>query len=336
MSTEDFTFEDRARQAATGINEAVNTAELQLFAAGIPALRTAGNARRRFDGSERWVAAAGAFAAILIVVGIAMLPGRLFSPDSEGATTEATTPNAIVAPIDSTPDFGPAETIPVDVSDPEPTTTVPPENASTIVPVDSTAPDLTVDRPDDGVTVSEYLMQFRGTTEPGATVLAAGEWKADVDELGNWEIILGLNSGSNIVTFTARDDAGNETTAQIIVNYDPPSPTTSTTGPDGEPGPGDGEGTEEEATAFAAFAQFETCEVNPPFNVYWGTAPAGDKVTILSPFGEDHQVYAVETGSWEIRVEFPDAPYNEGFVVTVKHVASGESLGFESTSFVEG
>ena len=34
------TLEDRARRAAAGVKEAVDTADLQLFAAGIPALRT--------------------------------------------------------------------------------------------------------------------------------------------------------------------------------------------------------------------------------------------------------------------------------------------------------
>ena len=335
MSTEDLTFEDRARQAAAGINEAVNTAELQLFAAGVPALRTAGAGGRRFNGSERWIAAAGAFAAILIVVGLAMLPGRLFSPDSEVATTEATVPDGIVAPIDSTPDTDATERTPTEPTTVESTTTEPADDGSTTIAVDATPPVLTVTAPEDGVTVSDYLMQFHGTTEPGAFVIAAGEWEADVDESGNWEIILGLNSGPNIVTFTAQDAAGNETTVQVTVNYDPPSPTTTTTTAEGEPGPGDGEGTDDEAVAFSASAQFEICEEIPPFNVYWGTAPPGDKVTITSEFGGG-TVHADESGNWEIRVEYPEAPYGEGFLVSVNHVESGETRGFEFTSLADG
>ena len=53
--------------------------------AGIPALRVPEPSRRRIAGGERWIAAAGAFAAILVVVGLAVLPGRLFAPDGNEA-----------------------------------------------------------------------------------------------------------------------------------------------------------------------------------------------------------------------------------------------------------
>ena len=220
------TLEDRARRAAAGVKEAVDTADLQLFAAGIPALRTPETSPRGFRGFDRWIAAAGAFAAILIVVGLALLPGRLFAPDNDTATPQTTLPDSTVSSVVPDPDG--EETV---VTDAEPETTTSTTEAAetpTTIAVDTMPPELAITSPSDGATVTKGTIQFRGTTEPGARVIAAGQWEADVDAEGNWEIILGVSSGSNIATFTAIDEAGNETTAQVTVSYDPPSPTTTT------------------------------------------------------------------------------------------------------------
>ena len=134
----------------------------------------------------------------------------------------------------------------------------------------------------------------------------------------NWEIIMAVNSGSNIATFTAIDEAGNETTEQVSFVYDPPSPTT-TVPPDDTP--------------FAAENVYGTCSEFPPFDVYHGTAPAGSKITITSEHGGG-TVYANELGQWEIQVFFEAAPYNVEFPVTVKHVESGATRVFGFTSLV--
>lgn len=330
-----LTFEERARQAAAGVKEAVDSADLQLFSAGIPALRTPEPAPSGFRWSDRWVAAAGAFAAIVIVVGLALLPGRLFAPDGEvAATTQPTVPDSVVLPTNGT---GGTEGTVTTVAE---TTTTTQADGPTTVAADTTPPELKVLSPEDGATVrgeqsetGRGLLQFLGTTEVGATVIAAGQWEADVAADGSWEIVLGLNSGSNIVDFTAIDAAGNETTVQVTVIYEPPAPTTttSTTEPEQEP---DGEGTSG-AADFTAAAQFGSCSEIPPFDVYWGTAPAGAKVTISSEYG-DGTVYADSTGNWEIRVEFPEAPTGVEFPVTVTHVESGESKVFTFVSLVEG
>ena len=324
------TLEDRARRAAAGVKEAVDTADLQLFAAGIPALRTPETSPRGFRGFDRWIAAAGAFAAILIVVGLALLPGRLFAPDNDTATPQTTLPDSTVSSVVPDPDG--EETV---VTDAEPETTTSTTEAAetpTTIAVDTMPPELAITSPSDGATVTKGTIQFRGTTEPGARVIAAGQWEADVDAEGNWEISLGVSSGSNIATFTAIDEAGNETTAQVTVSYDPPSPTTTTSTTLPEEEPGDGEGA---AIEFTVMAQFETCEESPPFNVYWGTAPAGHKVAIGSEYGEG-SVFADETGNWELRVEFPEAPYGEEFLVTARHLESGEARSFGFTSLADG
>ena len=314
MTPEPFTVDELARKAAASINEAVETADLQLFAAGIPALRPTQAPASRF-GTPRWVTVAGSFAAILIIVGLAVLPGRLFTPE-EVASPDPTVAESVDETLVSNPEESDGEVTPATVAPQEdPTTTVPDVSTTTIV-VDTTPPEISITSPTEGATVTEGTIQFRGVTEPDASVVAAGQWEADVDDEGNWEIILGLNSGSNIATFTAIDTAGNEATVQISVFYDPPSPTT----------------TVPEEVEFSANAQFETCEETPAFNVYWGSAPAGSKVIVSSEFGSGF-VHASENGEWELRVEFPEAPFGDEFLVTVSNAESGGSKGFVFTSF---
>lgn len=333
MTSDDLTLEERARQAAAGVIEAVDGADLQLFSAGLPALRERATAPRKFRGPDRWVVAAGAFVAVIVIVGLALLPGRLFSPDNDVLTTEPTRSELVATTIGVDSPNEPTVTT-AGVAD---TTTSTSEAQTSTTPViDAQPPDLTITSPSDGATVITGTVQFRGTTEPGARVIAAGRWEADVDENGEWEIILGVVSGSNIATFTAIDAAGNETTAQVTIIYDPPSPTTTTSTTLPIEDPGEGEGTAGgQSVAFTASAVFEICTENPPYNVYWGTAPAGHKVTIGSEYGQGH-VFADEAGNWEIRVEFPEAPNGVEFAVTVRHTESGDTRSFGCTSLLEG
>ncbi len=42
-----------------------------------------------------------------------------------------------------------------------------------------------------------------------------------------------------------------------------------------------------------------------------------------------------DNGDWEIRVEYPEAPYGVEFVVNVTHVAAGAKATFGFTSHVD-
>ena len=48
-----------------------------------------------------------------------------------------------------------------------------------------------------------------------------------------------------------------------------------------------------------------------------GTAEPGSKITITSEFGGG-VTWANDEGDWEVRVEFPEAPLGETFLVTVR------------------
>lgn len=65
------------------------------------------------------------------------------------------------------------------------------------------------------VTTSAY--RFVGVTEPGASVVAAGRYEADVAADGTWSIVLMLNLGGNVATFVAEDAAGNTTELRVPV-----------------------------------------------------------------------------------------------------------------------
>ena len=107
-----------------------------------------------------------------------------------------------------------------------PATTTPPTTA----PRDTDPPPLTISSPDDEDTVTERIVTFRGSTEPGASV-RSGPYEADVDDDGSWSLRLVLAPGANGAQFTARDAAGNETSKRIVVYYEPPQATTTTTSP---------------------------------------------------------------------------------------------------------
>lgn len=101
-------------------------------------------------------------------------------------------------------------------------TTAAPQSSSTIVATPDTAPPhLAVTDPSAGDTVGARTYRFRGITEPGCSVIAAGRYEANVDVDGNWSIVLVLNEGGNLASFTARDAAGNTTTVKVPVRYEP-------------------------------------------------------------------------------------------------------------------
>ena len=59
------------------------------------------------------------------------------------------------------------------------------------------------------------------------------------------------------------------------------------------------------------------CSLDPPYDIYFGTAEPGSKVTISSEFG-GATVKADDKGNWEKKVIFAEAPYDKTFIVTVK------------------
>jgi hypothetical protein len=183
--------------------------------------------------------------ALVGVVGFAAFsagPGATPTTETVADTTGQTVVSARVAaaffayevspvpPEVLTPDTAPEspEIVESEPSAAESPTTV--ATTTTTRPTDTTPPALRVTSPDDGGTVTDPLVTFKGTTEPGARVFS-GRYDADVDEDGDWRIQLVVTTGPNGALFTARDAAGNETTVRIVVHYEEPTTTTRAPSP---------------------------------------------------------------------------------------------------------
>ena len=199
------------------------------------------------------------------------------------------------------------------------TTEAPPAVTTTTEPPDTTPPPLDITSPKQDEHFEVDAIDFRGTTEPGASVFA-GRYEANVDNEGNWSIRLILSPGANGALFVATDAAGNQTEARVTVHYDVP---VTTTKPPKDP-PKDIE--------FTAHNVYGSCEETPPYDVYWGTAPPGTPIYVESEYGSGSTEANAE-GGWEIKVFFPEAPADKVFAVKVKDNKGNKKL-FEFVHYV--
>ena len=289
-------LDTRARQAAAGLKTAVDAAELTSPVPGAP------SPRRPLIGVLRPLL----IAALLLVgaaVGVALI--RDTSPPATTIPPVSTT----IADLPTTL----ANVIPVEPESSPPTTAyVPPEPTSTAA-ADTEPPLLEVTIPQEGAEYETDVVTFEGVTEPGAKVFA-GRWEAEVEESGEWHIVLILSEGRNVARFTARDGAGNEATTSVTVYYVPPKETTTTT-------------KAKELAEFSANATFGSCSETPPWDIYYGTGEPGSLVTISSEYGSGSVEVSGE-GTWEKKVFFESAPPDKPFLVTVSD-EFGRSKKFE-------
>jgi hypothetical protein len=300
------TLDARARSAAHSIN------------AGIAEFTPAATFDAVVIRQQRWRTFQAAFAgavtaAIIVFVGITATP----SPEPEVANTPVTT----VAPTVPTPQPEIVPPVVVTTTKAPTSTTTPTTEAPAAVTTTTEAPDtvppvieITVPKADEHFEVD--VIEFRGVTEPGATVFA-GQYQANVDGEGNWSIVLVLSPGANGARFVATDAAGNTAEARVTVHYD--VPTTTTTKPPKE-------------IEFTAHNVYGSCEETPPFDVYWGTAPPGTPIFVESEYGSG-STEANGEGDWEIKVFFPEAPADKVFSVKVKD-NKGHKKFFEFVHFV--
>ena len=157
------------------------------------------------------------------VVAAALTPEPAIEPQQPGI--------AEAEVLDSSPPVAEAAPAPTTSTSTSTTTTKAPkpkQKTANVTPPDTAAPDIEIVSPKDGATVDERVIEFRGTTEPGATV-TSGSYAADVADSGDWSIRLVLREGRNRAYFTATDAAGNSETASITITYEPPVATTSST-----------------------------------------------------------------------------------------------------------
>ena len=253
---------------------------------------------------QRWRTTQAGFAgavaaAVILLVGIAIAP----SPEPQVAEPTITVPTIPIQDPDLVAPIPPPVTVPADTTTTS-TTAVPVTTPPPTTQADTTPPPLDISTPRQDQHFEIDKIEFRGTTEPGASVFA-GKYEANVDDEGNWSIVLILSPGANGALFTAADAAGNETQARVTVHLDVPEATTTTTK------------APKEEIEFTAHNVYGFCEEEPPFDVYWGTAPSGTPIYVESEYGSGSTA-ANDKGEWELSVTFPEAPANKEFTVKVK------------------
>lgn len=182
---------------------------------------------------------------------------------------------------------------------------------------DTTAPKIEILYPSDGQHFGERSVAFEGKVDDPTARVSAGKYEADVDQEGNWRIVLKLtHDGANHATFTAVDTAGNEATASVTAYYD---------GPEKE------EPREEKPIAheFTAHQKYGSCSEQPPYDKWYGTGEPGTGIWIASDYGSASTEIG-ESGEWHLKVTFPEAPCNETIKVVLE-TDKGHRKVFEFT-----
>jgi hypothetical protein len=85
--------------------------------------------------------------------------------------------------------------------------------------------------------------------------------------------------------------------------------------------------------AKTANATYGTCAEDPPYDVYFGTAPEGTSISITSAYGSGSTT-ANGSGEWSKQVFFSGAPLDEPFTVNVQ--AGGASFDFQMVVTASG
>jgi hypothetical protein len=76
---------------------------------------------------------------------------------------------------------------------------------------------------------------------------------------------------------------------------------------------------------FTANQRYGSCGEAVPYDEFWGTGIPGTTITVRSEWGGGTTTVS-ETGKWELKVKFPDAPRNETFKVFVTDGEGGEAV----------
>lgn len=189
----------------------------------------------------------------------------------------------------------------------------PVEEPDTDKDVQEPTPAFTLTHPQDGARFKSKVVTFGGTTDEGVTV-HRGKYEA-VPDNGEWSMELVLSPGKNHVSFEGIDQHGNKTAASVTVFYDAPADKVEDKG---------------ETAPFVANQKYGSCGEELPYDVFYGTAEPGAKITASSAYGGSSTT-ANEKGKWEMKVKFPDAPSGKTFNVKIK-ASTGQSKTFTFTN----
>jgi len=118
----------------------------------------------------------------------------------------------------------PEEITPPPTPTPEEVTPTPPPEEVTPPPTPEPTPEpeffLTVTQPADDSIINADEVEVRGRTTPGAVVSVNGEL-AEVDEEGNFTMMVVLEEGPNLIEVIASDLEGNQQGHTLVIIYVP-------------------------------------------------------------------------------------------------------------------
>lgn len=80
----------------------------------------------------------------------------------------------------------------------------------------SKTPEINIESPQDGQTVTSKKLNIKGSTNPQSKLLINGRW-IQLGITGTFETSINLNVGENSISFLVSDKAGNETKKEIKV-----------------------------------------------------------------------------------------------------------------------
>jgi hypothetical protein len=196
---------------------------------------------------------------------------------------------------------------------------------------DSHDPAFTITNPADGSHVKSKVVAFGGTYDDGTTV-HRGKYVASQHE-GEWGMELVLSPGLNRVAFKGITSAGEYVVATVNVYYDAPEKDVATEESKGESHDKKEETKDEsehENVAFMAYQKYGSCGEEVPYDVFYGSAKPGTKISAISEYGSNSTT-ANDDGQWEMKVIFPEAPSGKTFNVKIK-ASTGESKTFSFTN----
>jgi hypothetical protein len=160
---------------------------------------------------------------------------------------------------------------------------------------------------------SPMKQAFYGTGTPGSTVRASSDYgtaEAVVGADGNWWLKLAMYEVPGGTTVGVRIT---NSASESVFEFSLQRPATQPV-----------------VIEFSANAAFTECNVNPPYNEYWGKVTPGSTISISSPYGSGSAT-ANGDGKWSARVEFPSAPVGETFTVTLTSSSGGNTYQFPMT-----
>jgi hypothetical protein len=184
---------------------------------------------------------------------------------------------------------------------------------------ESHEPAFTITHPADGSQVKTKVVAFGGTYDDGTTV-HRGKYTASQQE-GEWKMELVLSPGDNRVAFKGINGEGDYVVQSVTVYYDAPAKETDD---EKEEKPHD------EKVAFVAHQKYGSCGEEVPYDVFYGSAKPGTKITASSEYGSNSTT-ANGDGKWEMKVTFPEAPSGKTFTVKIK-ASTGEYKKFSFTN----